>query len=263
MLIKAFILVGIMLPHSAQAQFNSIQSTPLSTSNQQTESVESVQDDRFFLTFESINGKKELRIFDRQAQRVFSITIPDCDDRTGEVTSVQFGHSDSEIAIACGSVITVWNYMTGEMLNRFEPNEKGIIQRMIYNPDGSAIAGVYDDRSVHIWNTATGDEVYTRAASPSDEKHPKVPAIAFSKNGERILLGFDETVYVIDIHSKLILFQLDGHSGTIDEITFSNFANEIITKSSDGSLRFWNATTGEELFSVPFVNKRNQYYSQN
>lgn len=260
MFIRVIIFWGLMLPITAKAQFATTQPNSLSTSYQHSESVQSVQDDRFFLTFESINGKKELRIFDRQAQRVFSITIPDCDDRTGEVTSVQFGHSDSEIAIACGSVISVWNYMTGEMLNRFQPDSKKPVQRMIYNPDGSAIAGVYDDRSVHIWNTITGDEVYTRAASPVEDKHPKVPAIAFSKNGERILLGFDEIVYVIDIHSNLVLFQLDGHSGAIDEIAFSNFANEIITKSSDGSLRFWNATTGEELFSVPFSNRKQQMH---
>jgi len=228
-----------------------------SSANGDRTNASTVSDSPFIITHESINGKKVIRIFDRPSQRVHSLVIPDCDDRYHELTSIVFHPNNEEVSIACGTNVTVWYFEKAALLSTYTVSSGANIQMLRYSSDGSVLAIVTSDGTVAVWSSLNNEVVRSFNLKSSDKN--QLYSIQFSPDGQRVLAGNGDSVQVIDIHSGLVLFELKGHTADVESITYSNFANEIITKSTDGSTYFWNATTGEALFSVMMQRPERRY----
>jgi len=243
-LVMSIVFMGIQ-SQSIPATFGQV--STFAFQNEQT-NASTIIDVPFIVTHESINGKKSIRIFDRGAQSVYSILIPNCDDRFDELVSVLFHPSEAHVSIACGSSVTVWSYYDAELIHTFSTANGASVRNLVYSRDGASLALSSSDGSVSVWDTTTG--TMTRAFSIASSNNTQQSVIQFSPDGKRLLAGSGSEVKVMDIFSGLTLFELKNHTNDVESISFSNFANEIITKSTDGNTFFWNATTGEALFSV-------------
>jgi WD40 repeat protein len=145
--------------------------------------------------------------------------------------------------IASGSydrMVKLWEVSTGKELLNLQDHIDAVFA-VAFSPDGKRLASASQDRTVKVWNVATGKRLYT-LSDASDG----LTSIAFSSSGDRVAAGgYDKTIYIWRLSEE------DGHlsqSLIADEdsllaLLWSPDDKTIVTASSDGSIRFRNATT--------------------
>ncbi len=109
--------------------------------------------------------------------------------------------------------------------------------KIAFSPDGTKIAGAMGDRTVRIWDAATG-----RALRVIRGHTDLVMDVAFSPDGTQLAsASYDKTVRVWDLASGDHRV-LRGHSGPVDHVVWRD-ASHLVTGSRDGTLRLWDTPT--------------------
>ncbi|HXG12116.1 MAG TPA: PQQ-binding-like beta-propeller repeat protein [Gemmataceae bacterium] len=161
------------------------------------------------------------------------------------------------------------------------------IYGIAFTPDGKHVITGSFDRTLRLWETATGKEVKTFAgpaghqnqvlclalspdgtnlASGSSDNTAKlwdipsttalrrfvhadaVTAIALSPDGTRLAgAGKDGTVKVWAAADGKELLNLRGHSGAVTGVAFSANGQLLVSSGADQTLRFWNPADGKPL----------------
>ena len=110
-----------------------------------------------------------------------------------------------------------------------------------FSPDGNRIASVHYNRTVRIWEVATGEHIATVEGLTG-----RVSTVAFSPDGSTIASGDnDGTVYLWNATTGQQKRTLSGHTSRIMSIAFSPDGDTIATGSEDNTARLWNANTGQ------------------
>ena len=106
---------------------------------------------------------------------------------------------------------------------------------------------------LRCWDLATGKE----SLNLDVPKTPYAWSLAFSKDGKRLLAGYDDYVArVFDMTTGKVVGQFTGHTASIWAAAFLADGKQAITGSWDRSLRLWDVDTGKEIRA--FDNVRNQ-----
>jgi WD40 repeat protein len=90
------------------------------------------------------------------------------------------------------------------------------------------------------------------ASSPAPARqfgHGSHKAAAFAPDGRTVLLA-GSNAQLFDVETGSLLRQFLGHSDTISSAAFLPDGNVIATGSRDGTVRFWDVQTGEDLVSL-------------
>ena len=86
----------------------------------------------------------------------------------------------------------IWDLSTGRVLDL--RGHTALVQGLASSPDGRRLATGSDDRTIKLWDTTTGEEVFTLRGHTAG-----VICVAFSPDGRRIASGgWDRTVRVWD-----------------------------------------------------------------
>jgi WD40 repeat protein len=121
-----------------------------------------------------------------------------------------------------------------------------------FSPDGSLVASV-SGQSVKIWEAASGKELRTLPAGPSQGN------VAFSPEGRRLVAAggvAGQEISIWDTGSWQVIYTLKGHENWISRLVFSPDGQTLASSASDHSIRFWDLTTGLLARTIPIPEDR-------
>ncbi len=120
------------------------------------------------------------------------------------------------------------------------------IKSIAFSPDGKCIVSACGDKTIKVWDAATGAELTTLRGHEGG-----VRSAAFSPDGMRIVSGsVDKTIKVWDAATGAELMTLKGHEKSIESVAFSPDGRRIASASDDKTVKVWHAVTGAELMTL-------------
>jgi WD40 repeat protein len=115
-----------------------------------------------------------------------------------------------------------------------------------FSPDGQRLASASADRTVKLWEVATGKVLRTLQGQTQG-----AVSLAFSPDGQRLAsadsYGGDRTVSIWDLDTGKVLHTLAGHEGPVKNVAFSPDGHCLATASRDKTVKLWDATNGKEI----------------
>ncbi|KAK5689300.1 hypothetical protein LTR17_026358 [Elasticomyces elasticus] len=118
----------------------------------------------------------------------------------------------------------------------------GAVTAVAFSPDGKTVAFGSNDKTVRLWDAATGEERQTL-----EEHDAWVSTVAFLPDGKTVASGSnDKMVRLWDAATGEERQKLEGHDGSVSAVAFSPDGKTVASGSHDKMVRLWDAATGEE-----------------
>ncbi|MGD0680619.1 MAG: serine/threonine-protein kinase, partial [Terracidiphilus sp.] len=120
------------------------------------------------------------------------------------------------------------------------------VNSVTFSPDGRTLASGSYDRTIKLWDTASGQMLRTLQGHGGD-----VSSVAFSPDGRTLASGHDDTtVKLWDMASGQLLRTLHGHSYSVSSVAFSPDGRTLASGSTDFTIKFWDAASGQLLRTI-------------
>lgn len=117
----------------------------------------------------------------------------------------------------------------------------GWVFSVAYSPDGKTIASGSVDKTIKLWDAATGRLITTIAAHDS-----AVSSVAYSPDGKIIASGsLDKTIKLWNTATGKLIRILKGHNASVTSIKFSPDKKSIVSGSYDKTIKIWDFSTGK------------------
>src|SRR5262249_59564032 len=118
------------------------------------------------------------------------------------------------------------------------------VRAVAFAPDGKTLATGVWDRSVKLWDAATGSE-QKRLEGYKD----RVYSVAFSPDGQKVVAsGYARGATVWDIATGQILRTFPHGDFAVRAAAFTPDGKWLLTGGYEGTVRVWDVQTGEMLY---------------
>ncbi|HEX7303955.1 helix-turn-helix domain-containing protein [Lentzea sp.] len=145
---------------------------------------------------------------------------------------------------ASGNTLTLWNLTTGTPTRL--TGHTGQVLDVVFSPDGSRVATASVDRTVIIWDTASGAQLRTLA-----HHRNVVNGLAFSPDGRLLATGsHDFSLKLWDLATGEVLATFTGHTGWIRCVRFSPDGRVLATAGHDQKVLLWDVATHAPLATM-------------
>jgi len=113
-------------------------------------------------------------------------------------------------------------------------------------PDGQRALSASDDRTLKLWDLASGQALVTLSGHSN-----RVRAVAVSPDGQRALSASEEgTLMLWDLATGQELATLFGHTRQVTEVAILPDGQRALSASADWTLMLWDLATGQELATL-------------
>jgi WD40 repeat protein len=125
------------------------------------------------------------------------------------------------------------------------------VARVLFTPDGKQLVTVAHDKTIRVWNLATGEALHVLRPPIGKGDEGKLLAAALSPDGKTLAVGgygnpADKfgTIYLLSLASNRIERVLRGHAGLVNGLAFAPDGKRLASASDDKTARVWNVATG-------------------
>jgi WD40 repeat protein len=137
--------------------------------------------------------------------------------------------------------LRVYDKKTGGV--RYFAAHAGPLCTVAVSPDDQALASGSDDRSIKLWDVASGQQLDQLAKAHDRD----VRCVAFSKDGALLgSAGADKVVKVWDLRTRKELFAL-AHAAPLWRVAFSVDGKRLVSCGDKGVVAVWDANAGRAL----------------
>jgi WD40 repeat protein len=118
------------------------------------------------------------------------------------------------------------------------------VEWVVFSPDGKHLASSSRDRTVKLWDAATGKEILTLRGHTG-----VVNAVAFSPDGKHLASagGGDKTVTLWDTTTGKGILKLQAHDGPVSGVAFSPDGKYLGSAGRAPHVILWDAITGDKI----------------
>lgn len=185
---------------------------------------------------QTLLSERHVQLWDAQSGRLLHTL-----EHLFPVTMATFSPDGSQIVVATGSTIRLWQTDSGA--DAMEPiSVGGTVIDVLFSPDGQRLVTVDLEGAVRVWDASTGQlavspeaiDMTFRAVSPDARR-----AAAIGPRGEAI--------QVYDLTTGEPLTQPLSHELEINDVEFSADGRMVVTSSRDRTARVWQVETGHLL----------------
>jgi RNA polymerase sigma factor (sigma-70 family) len=127
---------------------------------------------------------------------------------------------------------------------------RNFVTSVAYSPDGKTLASAGVNRTIKLWDVATGREKATFARH--SDAHPvpystDLKAVVFSPDGKLLASGSaDKTIQLCDVDTGKVLAILRGHTDGVTSLAFSPDGKTLASASLDETIRLWDVATRKQ-----------------
>jgi WD40 repeat protein len=178
-----------------------------------------------------------------------------CLGHASKVLGVAFSPDGSRLVTASADgTVRQWDAKTGQEVEPPYDRHSAEVFSAVYSPDGEWVASAGDDRTIRVWRARGRQEVAILHGHTG-----RVIKLAFAPGGRRLAslssrwgtTGGDDTVRLWDVDPQTTLPVLRGHTSYVYPVAYSPDGRWIASGSFDGTVRLWDAATGEPCVTLP------------
>ncbi|BAY27998.1 WD-40 repeat-containing protein [Calothrix sp. NIES-2100] len=121
--------------------------------------------------------------------------------------------------------------------------KEGIVNSVTFSPDSKTLVSGSGDKTIKIWNLATGQEIRTLNGHSYS-----VRSVAISPDGKTLASSsWDKTIKIWSLATGQEIRTLNGHSHWVKSVAFSPDGKTLASGSDDKTIKIWNLATGQEI----------------
>ncbi|MCC6394852.1 MAG: TIR domain-containing protein [Bryobacterales bacterium] len=170
-------------------------------------------------------------------------TLTHCWRESGRVDSIAVGPKGQRLAVAIGPEVIIRDGASRERLLSVQPGG-GTISHIAFDVNGNRFLTLSADGSAHIWATRNGAKLATLG-----KEEPLLRSV-FSPSTDGVATATGSHKLRYSNGKGTLGWMVSAHEGEIQQVTFSANGARILTASSDGSARVWDAKTGKRISTV-------------
>ncbi len=150
------------------------------------------------------------------------------------VLSAQWGGAGDTLA---------WDASTGEIVKRFQGHTKPPSQ-VVMAPGGRRVVTCADDFTIRIWDWDSAAELV--CIGDDEILESGIRCVACSPDGNQFMAGSADGMLILySLSSGDEFARFSGHTGAINDVTFSASGRFVASASDDKSVRIWEMPNAE------------------
>jgi len=155
-----------------------------------------------------------------------------------DVTCFSFSPDGTELLSSdYGGMLKIWEIPSGNELGSLEITCGTTVRAIAYSPNGLTFLTSSFWGNIKLWDRKTLTIVLTF------EKVSSVYSMAFSPNGALVVSNIRDSFIIFDASSGKTLSEINGHSGEVTCVSFSNDGSLIMSGSEDKTIRIWDSNS--------------------
>ena len=189
------------------------------------------------------DDKSQVRLWDVGSGQLKSTLA--AQSRWGEAAAFS---PDGKLLVTVGDGVQLWDAETGELKRTLMKSEFAARPALAtFSPDGKSVAVTlaFPTRraryAIQVLDVETGKPVGKFGMSLMDS----VGGVVFSPDGDEIAVGNNARVVIGDVASGAVTWDFDRERAQISDIAFSPDGRTLAHTHAAGTVRLWDAQTGE------------------